>query len=247
MSPEPFPAMNLGMSLKHSFTAYRTPLPEVLQFEVGSGKNFNYLVVDERSKTAALIDPQTDPTLPEQVITAWGLKLTHLLITHSHWDHCAGVPIWLKKEPSLELWVHPLDLHRLPPSMQTATQLKLLHDGLQLSIGSLSLEVWHTPGHSAGECCFYLDLGSPEDHAGLRRCLFTGDTLFIRDCGRTDFPDGSNEALFASLQRIKTLPPETVIFPGHHYQPESFSTLAEELRTSPPLQCLTVEDLAELP
>lgn len=80
-----------------------------------------------------------------------------------------------------------------------------------------------------------------------RRFLLTGDTLFIRDCGRTDFEDGDNEQMFQSLQRIKKLPPATVILPGHHYQPETASVLELELLESAPLKCRSVEELAGLP
>src|SRR5262249_45381168 len=110
-----------------------------------------------------------------------------------------------------------------------------------LLLGKTKVKALHTPGHSAGECSY---LVTSDGHPPY---LLTGDTLFIRDCGRTDLPTDSNEEMFESLQKIRSLPPQTIILPGHHYQKETASTLATELETSPPFQCKNVSDLASLP
>jgi glyoxylase-like metal-dependent hydrolase (beta-lactamase superfamily II) len=81
----------------------------------------------------------------------------------------------------------------------------------------------------------------------VQDALLTGDTLFIRDCGRTDLPTGSTTEMFSTLQRYKSLNPQLKIFPGHHYREEFWSTLEVVLRTSPPLQCESAEQLEALP
>ena len=130
--------------------------------------------------------------------------------------------------------MHPIDRKGCIPCFPSASRRRTNSE-----VGSIRVRVLHTPGHSAGECCYFFENGG--------KYLFTGDTLFIRDYGRTDFADGSNEQMFASLQRIKALPPETVILPGHHYVRECASILSKEIVESPPLRCGSVEELASLP
>jgi glyoxylase-like metal-dependent hydrolase (beta-lactamase superfamily II) len=212
----------------------------VAQFELGTARNFVYLVLDWAARRAAIVDPQRDLAPPLEALERHGFGLESVLLTHTHHDHVAGVPELARRFPSLPILVHEGDRHRLRERDLPA--LRGIADGERLRVGGLELEVLHTPGHSAGECCFFLPAGAKEPPF-----LLTGDTVFIRDCGRTDLETGSNAELFASLQRIKRLPPETVILPGHHYQRECASTLERELRESPPFRCRSVEELASLP
>jgi glyoxylase-like metal-dependent hydrolase (beta-lactamase superfamily II) len=122
------------------------------------------------------------------------------------------------------------------------TNLRLVQDGETFSIGATALEALHSPGHSPGEICYRVSNPShPTEY------LLTGDTLFIRDCGRTDFPDSNNAHMFATLQKLKTLPDRLVVLPGHHYAMETASLLGTEKEVSPPLRCRTVEELLQLP
>jgi glyoxylase-like metal-dependent hydrolase (beta-lactamase superfamily II) len=205
----------------------------VCQFEIGEMRNFVYLILDWAERKAAIVDPQRDLSAPLEVLSKNGFSLEAVLLTHTLHDHIAGVPELAKQFPSVPFYAHPLDAHRLDQEIST------LSDGQKLNVGSLEVEVLHTPGHSAGEVCYRLKASPP--------CLFTGDTIFIRDCGRTDLATGSNEEMFASLQRIRQLDPKTVILPGHHYKRECASTLERELRESPPFQCKNVKELASLP
>lgn len=209
----------------------------VAQFEIGSYRNFVYLIIDWPSRVAAIVDPQTDLKPIYNALRTHQLELTSVLLTHTHHDHIAGVPGLLKRWPSLPVWVHDQDRKRLGPSL-TSTVLSA-QEGTRIQVGSFSAQVLHTPGHSAGELCYFLD-GSPP-------FLLTGDTVFIRDCGRTDLESGNTAQMFESLQRIRKLPPQTVILPGHHYQPECASLLAWELEKSPPFQCKSVQELEALP
>jgi glyoxylase-like metal-dependent hydrolase (beta-lactamase superfamily II) len=137
--------------------------------------------------------------------------------------------------PGIELLVHDGDAHRLKHTTRA------IRHGDTISVGTLAVKVLHTPGHSAGECSYHLKM------PGRPPYLFTGDTIFIRDCGRTDLETGSNEQMFESIQAIRKLAPETIILPGHHYAPECASTLGRELLESPPFRCRSVEELASLP
>jgi hydroxyacylglutathione hydrolase len=209
----------------------------VAQYELGDFRNFIYLILDWKEKKAAIVDPQTDLEPPLKALREHGFTLDGIFLTHTHHDHIAGVPKLVESFHGIPIYVHPIDAKRLNGKLQSS--VRPLSDEETVRIGSLSVRVMHTPGHSAGECCFYFERGG--------KYVFTGDTLFIRDCGRTDFEDGSNAQMFESLQKIKSLPPETIILPGHHYAKECTSELSREMIESPPLRCKSVADLAALP
>jgi glyoxylase-like metal-dependent hydrolase (beta-lactamase superfamily II) len=211
----------------------------IVQFEIGSYKNFVYLILDWTQKKAAIVDPQNDLTLPLSCLNRNGFELTHVLLTHTHFDHIAGVPQLVKSHPHSPIVVHRNELHRLDHNIMNYGKIKAVKEGDVLSVGELEIKVLHTPGHSSGECSYLLSTNPPY--------LFTGDTVFIQDCGRTDLPTGSNEDMFHSLQRLKRLDPNAIVLPGHHYREEYSSTLAQELKLSPPFQCKSIEELAALP
>ena len=124
-----------------------------------------------------------------------GFKLERIFLTHTHHDHIAGVPRAsgaIQRNSCLRssdgcAKVEQESRKLRPALFPTGNRSSRIHP----------VKVMHTPGHSAGECCYFFERGG--------NYLFTGDTLFIRDCGRTDFEDGSNDQMFASLQRIKAL------------------------------------------
>jgi hydroxyacylglutathione hydrolase len=218
------------------------PQEPVAQYELGPMKNFVYFVLDWSTKRAAIIDSQRDLTGPLQDVLAAGFKLESCLLTHTHHDHIAGVPELISQFKDLVFYYHSEDRHRLEKFYERYPQahFRELLDGQEVQVGSLKLIALHTPGHSAGELSYRLD-------SSASSYLFSGDMLFIRDCGRTDLDTGDNQKMFESLQKIKTLPKDLVILPGHHYSQECSSLLSEELKRSPPLLCRTVEELANLP
>ena len=227
---------------KHLSQDHATGLHEaeiIAQYELGSGQNFVYLILDWQTKQAAMVDPQKDLSGMLADLKKHDFELTAILLTHTHHDHIAGVVPLLKQFPDLTLRVGKDDLHRLPEFVCSAPGLKIVSDREEFNVGQLKFSAHHTPGHSAGEFCYYL--AHPQPY------LFTGDTIFIRDCGRTDFSDGSNEEMFRSIQRIKKFPPETVFLVGHHYAKECSTTLARELMASLPFQVKSVDELTALP
>lgn len=233
------PASDLPKHLAGTLAQGMTPGSPVAQFEIGDMRNFVYLVLDWQSRKAVIIDPQRDLSLPMQSLAQHGFLLEAILLTHTHSDHTAGLPELLMQHPELPVVLHPSELYRIKRHLKHGGVLRELKDGEFFQLGSTSIQLLHTPGHSAGEVCYLVQ--------GDRPYLFTGDTIFIRDCGRTDLDTGNNDDMFASIQKIKGLPPNTVILPGHHYAPECASTLEREIQESPPLRCRSVEELAALP
>lgn len=215
----------------------------IAQFEIGEYRNFVYLILDWSTRRAAWVDPQKNLTEPLSALERHGFALDRILLTHSHPDHTAGVPELAMLFPRVPITLHEADLFRIREPLRSHPSLESVQDGATFEWGHTRVRTLHTPGHSAGECSFLVESKvSPE-----RAYLLTGDTLFIRDCGNTSQPTGDNAQMYASLQRIKRLPSETIILPGHHYTLETASTLEKEMRESPPFLCRSVEELAALP
>lgn len=208
------------------------------QFLIGDHRNFVYLITFDGQ--SLVVDPQRDLAPWQRRIEELNSKLVGVLLTHSHWDHIAGVPeIIGSYGDDVPIYVHQLDAHRLAKDDRTRKRLRWIDEGSRIEVGWVKVDVLHTPGHSAGECCFLLQTEPMQ--------ILTGDTVFVGDVGRTDLETGSNEEMFSTIQRLKTLPGSTKLYPGHHYGRVPVSTLAEELRSSPAFQCASVQELAALP
>ena len=194
---------------------------------------FCYIVGDEQSKTCALIDPAFDTDRVLEAAGRAGLKVTHIINTHGHSDHCAGNDA-VKSATGARLMIHSADAAKLGKLLHSTFSRILggkgspapdvaLEDGDTIEIGSTRLSVLHTPGHTPGSICLYTP-----GH------VFTGDTLFVQAVGRTDLPGGSAARLIDSVHRkIYSLPGDTVVWPGHHYGPTPSSTVAVEKETNP--------------
>jgi glyoxylase-like metal-dependent hydrolase (beta-lactamase superfamily II) len=174
--------------------------------------NFSYVVADEHSRRGVVIDPTGDTDRIIAFVRAERLAIVLVLNTHSHADHTSGNGA-LVAATGAKVAAH-----------RSATVRKDLglDDGAVLVVGSLRIRVIHTPGHTPDGVCFLV---------GGR--LFSGDTLFVGECGRADLPGGDASALHDSLfVKLATLPDETELRPGHDYGPRPVSTLGEERRSN---------------
>ena len=184
----------------------------VRQLEVGHMDNFCYLVGCEKTRKAMAIDPGADVERVLAEAEKERLDIETIVNTHGHGDHTAG-STKLKALTGARIVIHALEAAAVP-------QADILISGDQeLRVGDITFKLFHTPGHTPGGICLYAE-GN----------LFTGDTLFVGDSGRTDLKGGDRPALGASIRRLMTLPDDTVVWPGHDYGPTPSSTLGWEKR-----------------
>lgn len=170
-----------------------------------SGDNFIYLCQYQQDKSFA-IDP-CDASSVLATLKQNNLKLTDILITHHHWDHTAGIQI-LKNKTTCTV-IGP-DKRRIPAID------KVIKDGQILQIDSARIKIISTPGHTLTSVCYYL-LPTDETNPGL---LWTGDTLFVNGCGRILESDA--ETMLNSLQKLASLPDNTLVYCGHDYTLENY-------------------------
>lgn len=186
---------------------------EIKQLKVGPMENLSYLLWEAGHKEAVLIDPAWQPEAAEELLRKEGLELKLLLLTHAHPDHANAVRHFLKKNDGLALTVHAGDTFLLENDLKP---LRLLNGDEELASGPVRIKVMHTPGHTPGSVS-YLAGGA----------VFTGDTLFLGQCGRADLPGSDPRALRDSLLKLAALPGETVLYPGHSYN-GNISTIGEQ-------------------
>lgn len=178
-----------------------------------------YLLEDEHTRAAAVIDPGGDGARIEAQLLADGAELKLILLTHAHFDHTGGVAELHAAHPDVPVFLHPADASRLgsdvfPPIGAPTVPYG---DGDVVKLGDLDIQVLHTPGHTPGGVCLLVG-----------DALFTGDTLFQGSMGRIDFEGGSYEDIMASLARLAHLPGDFRVLPGHM----DASTLERERKTN---------------
>lgn len=182
----------------------------VKQLQMGHGANFTYLVGCEITRVAMVIDPGGDTNYIIHTAQKENLSIRYIVNTHGHSDHTVG-NLALKEKTGALIILHSADGDRFPQAD------KLLTDETILQIGNIDFQIILTPGHTPGGICLY-----------AQGQLFTGDTLFVGDSGRTDLVGGHRPALGASIRRLMQLPDDTIVWPGHHYGPKKHSTLGWE-------------------
>ena len=206
---------------------------EIKQIRLSRMAVFCYLIGDEKTRTCALIDPafDTDRILAEARRLKY--RVTHIINTHGHSDHTAGNQA-IQAATGARLLIHEQDADRLGKLLHSTFSRILggrgsprpdrrLRDDDIIRIGGTEINVIHTPGHSPGSICLYMN-GN----------LFAGDTLFVGAVGRIDLPGGSRLQMRMSFRdKIFTLPEETIVWPGHDYGPVPSSTIGHEQKTNP--------------
>ena len=195
---------------------------KVKMMQVGPIGTNCYILEDEKARVAAIIDPGDEADQILSVMREEDISVEYILLTHGHYDHTTAVPELHKAYPQAKIYIHQADANgagsRLFPLAGQVEGLLTYDEGDTLTLGSLTLEVLHTPGHSKGSVT--LRVGD---------VLFTGDTLFAGSCGRTDLAGGSYEEILASLKRLGELEGNFHVLPGH----EGTSTLDQERKFNP--------------
>lgn len=200
----------------------------VTQITVGAFQENCYLVEDPKTNAIAIVDPGSEPERIVDAIDKSGGRVEAIWITHAHVDHIGAIAP-LKKKYNVPVWLHPLDeplyrvggrqaqLYGIPYEEPPAPDRKFA-EGEKVTLGALELDVIHVPGHAPGHVVIY----------GHGNAL-VGDCLFAGSIGRTDLPFSNPSHLEASLKRIASLPPETVVHPGHG----DSTTIGEERLSNP--------------
>ena len=189
---------------------------KVMQLTVGVVGTNCYIVYDEATREAAVIDPGDNAKSILHAVAEEKLTVRYVLLTHAHFDHTGALRALHEALPAVPIYVHPADTDETRNmSHGNLIYTDTYEEGDTVRAGALEFTVLETPGHTPGSVTL--------------RCggaLFTGDTLFAGSCGRTDFDGGSAEQMRASLRRLGQLPGDLSVYPGHG---ES-STLSYERR-----------------
>ncbi len=182
---------------------------------------YTYLLADAATREAVIIDPVLERVDRDvALISELGLKLLYTIDTHAHADHITAADQLRKRLNAQSVVSSSAGVQCVDVAVE---------HGDRIEFGSHSLEVRHTPGHTKGCATFVLDTDGETK-------AFTGDTLLVRGCGRTDFQEGSADDLYRSVhEQIFSLPDETRIYPGHDYKGHSSTTVAEEKAHNPRL------------
>lgn len=190
------------------------------QIPVGIMQNFSYIVGDEKTKEAAVVDPGWQANKILEVAKKHDLSIKMVLMTHTHYDHShdvkriadsTGAIVYTHKEEANEIKKLGID------------KIKIINDNDIINIGKIKIKVIHTPGHTPGSVCFLVD----------NKKLVTGDTLFVEAIGRVDLAGGDTEKMFNSLQKLKKLNDNIEVYPGHNYGSKQNSTIDYEKKNNP--------------
>ena len=205
-------------------------MAKILTFVTGPLGTNTYIVYSDDKKSCFIIDPCNAKKMSD-VLKENGLKPSHILLTHGHFDHILAVA-QLQKEYGAKVCIHADDANALANDIDNLSAYLsfkvekckadiLLKDGDIISIGDMEIKVMHTPGHSPGSVCFIFE---------SERVIFSGDTLFHLSVGRTDFEHSSKKDLKASiLYKLYMLKGDYTVLPGHEEQ----TTLDYERQNNP--------------
>jgi hydroxyacylglutathione hydrolase len=188
--------------------------------------NFTYLIADEKTKEAAVVDSSYNAEEIVKILKTQNFRLKYVINTHGHSDHTAG-NTELKSIFGAKIIAHKLSKVNCDIWVE---------DGDVIKIGSISLKIIYTPGHTVDSICILVD----------NQKLLTGDTLFVGECGRTDMPGGNSKSMYDSLfNKILKIEDSIEVYPGHDYGSTQTSTIGRERTSNYTLQPRTVKDFIE--
>lgn len=190
---------------------------QVLSVTTGPLQENTYIAYEPGMEGALIIDPGDDAADILGVLRQHSLTPVLILLTHGHFDH-TGAVMAIQETYGTPVAMHSNDRRLAEGNVPEGKYARFLDGQDELSAGPFSIEVLHTPGHSAGSVCYLID--------GV---LFSGDTLFQGSIGRTDFPEGSETDMARSLSILRELPGETKVYPGHGPS----TTIMQERATNP--------------
>ena len=190
--------------------------PKILQIKVGQMANFTYIIADEDTGDAAIIDPSWDLDEILNILKKNGWRALYIINTHTHFDHVLG-------NDQVATITGAKVIQHENSDLEKDIAIK---DGDTIQLGNIKIKVMYTPGHSKDSMCLVLD-----------DVIFTGDTLFVGNCGRTDLPGSDPVEMYDSLfNRLAKLDDNLTIYPGHDYGASPTSTLGQEKKTNYVLQ-----------
>lgn len=210
------------------------------QMEVGPMQNFAYLLGDRETRECVAVDPAWQTDLILEQAKKDEMKITGILVTHTHYDHVNGVEsllqatdakVYVNKEESAFLKRSRADSTGIFINI-SAPNLMPVSGGDRIKVGKVGVEFIHTPGHTPGSQCFLVNNN-----------LVSGDTLFIGYCGRCDLPGGNPDQMYESLtQKLAKLGDDIMLYPGHNYSDAPVNRLGDEKKTNPYLAARSAKD-----
>lgn len=203
---------------------------KIEKFVLGSLGTNCYLVENDETKELVIIDPAACPDYMVSYVKRIGYEPKAILLTHGHFDHVMGIdgwvkefdiPVYLYEEEKAVLESPELNLSAMFGTSYSYSRVNCLHDGQVFEAAGYPFRVIHTPGHTCGGCCYYVE---------EEEVLFSGDTLFSQSVGRSDFPTGSASVLVRSVkEKLFCLPDKVMVYPGHN----DLTCIGEEKRYNP--------------
>ncbi len=189
------------------------------------GDNFSYIIADENSKEAAIVDPSFNGETLTKLVKDQNFTVKYVIDTHEHGDHTAGNQA-VKSNLGAKIVAHS--------SSRISKDISVV-DGDTLTVGKVAIRIIHTPGHTPDGICLLVD-----------DKILTGDTLFVGECGRIDLPGGSAKDLYNSLfQKLMKLDDHIEVYPGHDYGSAPHSTIGIERKTNYILQPRNIEEFLD--
>ena len=201
------------------------------QIPVGHMQNFSYIIGDELSKEAAVVDPAWEVDKILKIAKKHDLDIKKILITHTDFDHIEGVKK-LFGVTGAAIYVHKNGKESI--QAMGLGIIELVDEGSLVKVGKINISVLYMPGHNSSHVCYLIG----------NDMLITGDVLFVEGCGRIDLPTSDIKNQFQSLQRIKAMDDNIEIYPGHDYGSAPHSTIRQEKESNPYLKFRNFEEFA---